>query len=150
MRLVHRVVYAVEQDIASLQFNTAIAKMMEFMNGFSALPRYPRKGLQMFTQILYPFAPHIAEEAWQALGEKESLTYLPYPKIDPKYLEDDSILYVAQVNGKLRGKWLLPKEMGQEEVVAFMKAQPPVAKYLTGQIQKVVFVPGKLINIVVT
>ncbi|MBM3197818.1 MAG: leucine--tRNA ligase [Chlamydiae bacterium] len=149
MKLVHRVVYAVSQAIESLQFNTAIAKMMECINHLYEQPRHPKKALQLFTQALYPFAPHLAEEAWEYLGGKQSLTHIPYPEVEERYLEDQVALYVVQVNGKLRGKWPFPKETGQEEIVSFILMQPQVRKYLTGEIKKVVFVPHKLVSLVV-
>ncbi len=148
LKLGHRLVYNVEKDIDAMQFNTAIAKMMEFMNAFSPLPKYPRSVLKMLTQVLYPFAPHIAEEAWEHLGEQESLTYVPFPLYDPQLLVDDTILYVVQVNGKVRGKWMLPKDKPEEELLAFIRAQPNIAKHLTGPISKVVYVPNKLLSIV--
>ncbi len=132
-----------------MQFNTAIAKMMEFINVFSALEKYPEKGLKMVIQVLYPFAPHMAEECWQILGGKESLTYTPFPQVDPKYLIDSSVTYVVQVNGKMRGSWELPKDKNQEELLEFIKNQPQIAKHLTGSIQKVIFVPNKLLNVVI-
>ncbi len=148
LKLGNRLVYNVEKDIDAMQFNTAIAKMMEFMNAFSTLPKYPRSVLKMLTQVLYPFAPHIAEEAWEHLGEQESLTYVPFPLYDPQLLVDDTILYVVQVNGKMRGKWMLPKDKPEEELLAFIRAQPNIAKHLTGPISKVVYVPNKLLSIV--
>ena len=133
-----------------MQYNTAIAKMMEFMNNMSALDVYPKKVLRMFIQALYPFAPHIAEEAWEHLGGKDTISFAPYPTIDPSYLVDDMVMYVVQVNGKLRGKWELPKDKSQEEIMQFIKDQPNIAKHVgEGVIQKVIFVPNKLINIVV-
>ncbi len=149
MKLIHRVTYAVGQDIEGLQFNTAIAKMMEFMNNFTALEKYPRKALLMFTQILSPFAPHITEEAWEHLGGEGVLSYVSYPEVDPQYLQDQTALCVVQVNGKLRGKWLFPRDQTQEEVLAFIKAQPQIRKHTVGTIRKVVYIPNKLINLVI-
>jgi len=148
LKLGHRLVHNVEKDIEAMQFNTAIAKMMEFINAFAPLSSYPRSVLKMFAQVLYPFAPHIAEEAWEHLGEKESLTYEPFPTFDPKYLIDDTVLYVVQVNGKVRGKWMLPKDKPEGELLEFIKTQPNIAKYLTGPISKVVYVPNKLLSVV--
>lgn len=150
LKLGHRLVNVVERDIQALQFNTAIAKMMEFINNFSPLPSYPKSVLKMFVQVLYPFAPHICEEAWQHLGEKESLTFIPFPKVDPLYLIDDTVTYIIQVNGKLRGRWDLPKDKSQEELLKFIQAQPQIAKHLAGKIEKVVFVPNKLMNLVIS
>ncbi|MBS0604212.1 MAG: leucine--tRNA ligase [Verrucomicrobia bacterium] len=148
LKLGHRLIHNVEKDIEAMQFNTAIAKMMEFINAFAPLPKYPKSVLMMLTQVLYPFAPHIAEEAWERLGGKESLTYTPFPVYEPQYLIDETILYVVQVNGKVRGKWMLPKDKPEEELLAFIKTQPNIAKHLTGPISKVVYVPNKLLSIV--
>ena len=116
-KLGHRLVHAVEKDIESLQFNTAIAKMMEFINDFTKLPAYPRSVIKMATQALMPFAPHLAEEIWELLGCKESLSYAPYPTVDEKYLHDATVTYVVQINGKVRGKFELPKDETQEVVL---------------------------------
>jgi leucyl-tRNA synthetase len=148
LKLTHRLVFAVEKEIEGMQFNTAIAKMMEFLNAFTPLPSYPKTGLKMLVQVLAPFAPHIAEELWEHLGGKESIAFHPFPTVDPSYLEDAMVLYVVQVNGKVRGKWLLPKDKNQEELMAFIQTQPPIAKHLIGPISKVVYVPNKLISIV--
>jgi leucyl-tRNA synthetase len=151
LKLGYRVAHYVEKDIEAMQYNTAIAKMMEFMNNISVLDSYPKKVLRMFIQALYPFAPHLAEEAWQHLGAKDTISFAPYPIIDPAYLVDDMVMYVVQVNGKLRGKWELPKDKSQEEIMQFIKDQPNIAKHVgEGNIQKVIFVPNKLINIVVS
>lgn len=148
-KLGHRLVYGVEEDIASLQFNTAIAKMMEFLNDFTKLPQYPRSVLKMAAQALAPFAPHMAEEAWHYLGEKESIAYAPFPVADQKYLQDETITYVVQINGKVRGRFELPKDQTQERVLEAAKVHPNIAKFIDGQeVQKVIFVPNKLLNIV--
>lgn len=149
LKLAHRTVAQVEKDIQAMSFNTAIARMMEFINDFHPLSVYSKEALKMVTQALYPFAPHIAEEAWQHLGGTESLTYEPFPLIDPVYLVDATAIYVVQVNGKMRGKWDLPKDKTEEEILAFIKTQPQIMKHLEGAIEKVIFVPNKLINIVI-
>lgn len=148
LRLGHRLVYNVEKDIEAMQFNTAIAKMMEFMNAFAPLAQYPKSVLRMLSQVLYPFAPHVAEEAWEHLGGTESLAYVPFPNYNPAYLIDENVLYVVQVNGKVRGKWTFPKEIKEAELLEFIKAQPEIVKHLTGPISKVITVPNKLISIV--
>ncbi|VHO02698.1 leucine--tRNA ligase [Candidatus Rhabdochlamydia sp. T3358] len=148
LKLSHRLVYQVEKEIEAMQFNTAIAKMMEFINAFSPLASYPKQALKMAVQVLYPFAPHIAEELWEYLGETKSLTYQPFPIFDPNYLIEETVLYVVQINGKVRGKWSLPKEQTKEELLSFLQKQPQIIKYLHKPITKVVFVPNKLINLV--
>ena len=82
------------------------------------------------------------------LGGKETITYAPFPSADPSYLVDETVLYVVQVNGKVRGKWMLPKDKTQEELLAFIQTQPNIAKHLTGDISKVIYVPNKLISLV--
>ena len=150
LKLGYRLVHGVTKDIEALQFNTAIAKMMEFMNEFTKLPGYPRKVVKWLAQVLMPFAPHLTEEIWEILGCRESLSYEPLPAVDPKYLEDETITYVVQVNGKLRGRFELPKNQTQEAVVAAAKENPTIAKYLENTtVAKVVFVPNKLLNFVV-
>ena len=78
-------------------FNTAIAKMMEFINDFSKLPSYPRSVLRMLAQALMPFAPHLAEEVWEMLGSKEVLAYHPWPSVEEHYLHEETAVYVVQV-----------------------------------------------------
>lgn len=150
LKLGHRLVMGVGKDIESLQFNTAIAKMMEFINDFTKLPSYPKSVIKMATQCLAPFAPHIAEEIWEFLKFSGSLSYEAFPSYDPKYLEDATVTYVVQINGKLRGRFELPKNEGQELVLEAAKKHSGIVKYLDGQmIEKVIFVPNKLLNIVV-
>ena len=150
LKLGHRLVHGVSKDIETLQFNTAIAKMMEFMNDFTKLPAYPKKVVKMVTQALMPFAPHLAEEVWQLLGCKEELTHAPYPETEARYLEDATTTYVVQVNGKLRGRFELPKDQSQEVVVDAARQHPIVSRYLAeGSLEKVIFVPNKLLNFVV-
>jgi len=149
-KLGHRLVAGVEKDFEILQFNTAIAKMMEFMNDFTRLPVYPRSVVKMATQLLMPLAPHIAEEVWQILGCSEVLSYHPFPKYDEANLIDATMTYVVQVNGKLRGRFELPKDQSKDEVMAAAQRHPAIIKLLDGQkINKVIFVPNKLLNIVV-
>lgn len=149
LKLGHRLIAGVEKDLELLQFNTAIAKMMEFMNDFTRLSVYPKNVIKMATQALTPFAPHLAEEVWQLLGCKELLASHPFPVVDEQYLYDATMTYVVQVNGKLRGRFELPKDETQEVVLAAAKQHSGIKRFLDGQeIKKVIFVPNKLLNIV--
>jgi leucyl-tRNA synthetase len=148
LKLTHRLLDAVTRDIESLQFNTAIASMMEFLNAFIPLESYPRSCLKIAIQMLYPFAPHISEELWEELGEKESVTYAPIPAVDPTYLIDDTAIYIVQVNGKLRGRFELPKDKTEAELMELVRQKPEMEKHLGGEILKTIFVPNKLLNIV--
>lgn len=150
LRLGHRLVHGVIKDIEALQFNTAIAKMMEFMNEFTKLETYPRSAVKMAAQALMPFAPHLAEEVWEMMGSKDKISYAPYPEINTAFLEDAQITYVVQVNGKVRGRFDLPRDRPQDIVMAAAKKHEGVMKYVDGkEVLKVVFVPNKLLNIVV-
>lgn len=150
LKLGHRLIHGVAKDIEALQFNTAIAKMMEFMNEFTKLKQYPRSVIRMAAQALAPFAPHLAEEVWELMGGKESsLAYLPLPVVDESYLQDSMITYVVQINGKVRGRFELPKDQNQENILESAKNHAHISKFLEGQtIDKVFFVPNKLLNIV--
>jgi leucyl-tRNA synthetase len=149
-KLGHRLIHGVGKDIESLQFNTAIAKMMEFINDFSKLESYPRSVVRLATQALSPFAPHLAEEAWRLLGGTEELSYAPWPSADPRFLTDDVVTYVVQVNGKVRGRLDMPRDRQQDEVMAAAQVDEHVCRFLDGKaLQKVIFVPNRLLNIVV-
>ena len=149
MKLAHRLLYGVTKDIENLSFNTAIAKMMEFLNAFIPLKSYPRKALLMAVQALYPFAPHFAEEAFEYLTGKQGITYEPLLPIDEKLLVDDTTTYVGQVNGKVRARFDLPKGLSKEDLLEKLKGDANAANFLEGEIVKVIFVPNKLINVVV-
>ena len=149
-RLIHKLIFKVTQDMQALQFNTVVAKMMEFVNDFSELAIYPKNALVDFVKLLSPLAPHIAEELWQMLGQKGSLADVSYPEADPRYIEDSVVTYVMQVNGKLRARLDLPKDETEEKLVNLAKNHPNVARFLDGvMIKKVIFVPNKLLNFVI-
>ena len=149
-KMIHRLVKEVGGDLEELSFNTAIAKMMEFINQFSRLDRYPRSVLCKLVQLIYPFAPHFGEECWQLLGQKEStVSYVPFPEYDESCLQDEEVTVVIQVMGKLRGKGTFKAGTSKEEIVAFAKREPNVKKYLEGEIIKEIYVPDKLLNLVV-
>jgi len=150
LKLGHRLVYGVARDIESLQFNTAIAKMMEFLNDLTKLSLYPRRVVKMAVQVLAPFAPHLAEEIWESLGCEEVLSEAPFPIAEEKYLYDEIMTYVVQINGKLRGRLELPKDQSKEEVLKAARSLSHVASFLQGkEIDKVIFVPNKLLNLVI-
>ncbi|MCH9626008.1 MAG: Leucine--tRNA ligase [Chlamydiales bacterium] len=147
--LAHKLVKGVTEDIEKLLFNTAIAKMMEFVNDFTKLDKYPKEAVKMAVQALAPFAPHMAEELWVFLGEQSSVSHASWPKALEKYLIEESVTYVVQVNGKVRARYTLPKGLSQEELVEKAHADTQLSKYLVGEIKKVIFVPNKLLNLVV-
>jgi leucyl-tRNA synthetase len=150
LKLGHRLVHHVKQDLETMSFNTAIAKMMEFMNEFSPLEKYPRQVLLMAVKALHPFAPHIAEECHELLGETPSLSQKPFPEVDARYLIEEAVTYVVQVNGKVRGRLDLDQDLEKEVVISQAKNLDNVRKHLEGKkILKEIFLPKKLLNIVI-
>ncbi len=150
LRKLHQTIQKVTADLDSMSFNTAIAAMMEFSNHLTKLSVRPRSALQTLVLLLSPFAPHLAEELWHALGHSQSLAYEPWPKYDPALTKADTIEVPVQVNGKLRGKVTVPADSDQAALQATALADERIRALTEGkQIRKVIVVPGKLVNIVV-
>jgi leucyl-tRNA synthetase len=149
-RVLHRTIKAVTDDIAKLSFNTAIARMMEFTNHFTKQDRRPRTVMEQFVLLLSPFAPHIAEELWQALGHRKSLAYETWPRYDADLLVETMHELPAQVNGKVRGRITVPKDADNGVILEMARRDPKVAEYLRGRKEiRAVVIPGRLVNFVV-
>ncbi|XDD46757.1 leucine--tRNA ligase [Leptospira sp. WS39.C2] len=150
LKTLHRTIKKVKDDIDSFSFNTAVSQMMIFINEFTSNPRKPKKVLEPFVLALSPFAPHLAEELWAKLGYKDSLAFHPYPKWEEKYLVDANITIVVQVNGKMRGEFLAPREIEEKEALTLAKGVEKAKAFWVGkEIKKEIYVKGKLVNIVV-
>jgi leucyl-tRNA synthetase len=149
LREIHRTIDKVTRDIQALSFNTAIARMMEFVNFCTPLERRPRAILEPFVALLAPFAPHIAEELWEILGRPAPASLAPWPAVDSRWLRDDTVEIPVQVQGKLRGRVVVPADADAEAMKAAAAADPRIAELLAGrEIVKVVAVPGRLVNFV--
>ncbi|HPU98108.1 MAG TPA: leucine--tRNA ligase, partial [Candidatus Hydrogenedentes bacterium] len=149
-REIHRVVKSVTQDIENLSFNTAIARMMEFVNLALKTEAVGRDAAEKFVLVLSPFAPHLAEELWERLGHAGTLAYEPWPAWDESLLEEDTVEIPVQVQGKLRGKVVVPKDASPEAIIAAAKADPKIQPHLENrQVLKEIYVPGKMVNFVV-
>ncbi len=149
-RLLHQTIRKVTEDLDGLGFNTAIAQMMVFVNELTPLQRRSRQLLEPFVLLLAPFAPHLAEELWQRLGHRESLTREPWPAWDPAQVLEDRVTIAVQVNGKLRATLELPRDAGQDATQVAALADERVRKYIDGaELRKVIFVKNKLMNLVV-
>ena len=146
LRVLHRTIKAVTEDIAKLSLNTPIARMMEFTNFFTKQERRPRACMEPFVQLLAPFAPHMAEELWQMLGHAETLTYEPWPTFDESLIAESTVELAVQVNGKVRGKINVATDADNGTILAAAKAEPKVAEQLAGKtiVQEKV-VPGRLV-----
>ena len=137
-------------DLEALRFNTAISRLMEFINVFTAQEVRPKSAMETFTLLLAPMAPHIAEELWQILGHEKTLAYEPWPDYDPALLKDDEVEIPVQVNGKLRGRVVVPAEARRAADRDDRARRSKIAVLLEGKtVRKVVVVPGKLVNFVV-
>jgi leucyl-tRNA synthetase len=149
LRELHRTIDKVTRDIQSLSFNTAIARMMEFVNFCTPLERRPRAILEPFVTILSPFAPHLAEELWEILGRPAPVSLAPWPVADERWLKDDTVEIPVQIQGKLRSRVVVPAGADAAALQAAAAADPRVAEQLAGRrIVKVVAVPGRMVNFV--
>ncbi len=150
LRALHQTIAGVTEDIDGLRFNTAIAKMMEFVNAAYKWDAVPKAVWEPFVLLLAPFAPHLGEELWRRLGHADSLTYAPWPEADERYLQEDEAEIAVQVNGKLRATVTVPADAQKDAVLEAARAEDNVARYLAeGTVRKEIVVPGRLVNFVV-
>jgi leucyl-tRNA synthetase len=150
LRVLHRTIQKVTEDTEALRFNTAISAMMEFVNHVTKLDPRPRQVLDPFVLLLAPYAPHIGEELWRALGHTGTLAYESWPKFDPALTKEDEIEIPVQVNGKLKSRLKVPAEVSDAELEAAARADSAVQAAIAGKTIKMVkVVPKKLVNIVV-
>jgi leucyl-tRNA synthetase len=133
-----------------LRFNTAISQMMVFVNELTQCEVRPRSVLETFVLLLGPYAPHLAEELWSRLSHQETLAYEAWPAVDPAYLVQDLITVVVQVNGKVRDQLEVSADASEEEVKEAALASAKVQQWTEGkQVVKTIYVPGKLVSVVV-
>jgi leucyl-tRNA synthetase len=148
-RKLHQTIQKVTEDLDGMRFNTAIAAMMEFSNHLTKLEVRPRSVLEPFVLILSPFAPHLAEELWQALGHKQTLAYEAWPKFDPNLTRADEIEVPVQINGKVRSKLTVPADVSDEALREAALQDARVKESIAGKtVRKVIVVPRKLVNVV--
>ncbi|MFH1173430.1 MAG: class I tRNA ligase family protein, partial [bacterium] len=146
-RYLHKTIKKVSEDIETMDFNTAISQMMIFVNQVKAISQ---ESLAKFLLLLAPFAPHLAEEMWQKLGNQPSIFKSGWPKYDPKLIQDETITLVVQVNSKVRDNLSVPADISEAEAKKLALASAKVQKHLAGQEpKKIIFVKGKLMNIVI-
>ncbi|MDF7667298.1 leucine--tRNA ligase [Orbaceae bacterium ESL0727] len=157
-RELHKTIAKVTDDIGRRQtFNTAIAAIMEFMNRLQKAPQETeqdrallQEALDAVVRLLYPMMPHACFMMWQALGHEETIDNTTWPIADTAAMVEDEKLIVVQVNGKVRGKFTVPADVDQDFVVQRAQQEENIQKYLTDvTIRKVIYVPGKLLNLVV-
>ena len=142
----HKMIKKVTEDIEQMKFNTAVAAMMTFINEVYANGSITKDELFVFIKLLSPFAPHICEELWEQLGGEGLVASSAWPEYDAAKTVDQTIEIAVQINGKLRATVMIDKDETKENAIA--KGKEAVADKLTGNIIKEIYVPGKIVNIV--
>ncbi len=148
-RKLQQTIRKVGEDIPRLSFNTAIAAMMEYVNVLRRGERTPQRAeVEPLVQLIAPFAPHVAEELWERMGHVASVFDSSWPAFDARLAAEDTMDLPVQVRGKTRGTVRVPRDIAQADAYAAAMATPAIAKFVTGEPTKIVFVPGRLLNIV--
>ena len=150
LKALHKLIGKVRSDIEAFSFNTAVSAFMIAVNELTDLKCTKREILEQLVILLSPFAPHVTEELWEALGHKESITYAAFPEYVEAYTVENNCTYAVSFNGKTRFTVELPLDMSREDVDAHVRGLEQTSKYVgEGNIVKVIVVPGKIVNIVV-
>ena len=148
-RLLHQTIRKVTSDLESLRLNTAISQLMIFTNEASARKRISREAMSCVARLLAPLAPHVTEEMWLRLGGDRLVLDAPWPKFDPEKCIEEQVTFVVQVNGKLRARLSLPRDLSEDQVRELAFNDKIVSRWLEkGRIRRCIFVPNKLLNIV--
>ena len=150
LRVLHRTIHEVTHMTDDLRLNTAISQMMVFVNEMTPREVRPRRVLETFVLLLAPYAPHLAEELWQLLGHAHTLAFEAWPEADPRYLAQEMVTVVVQVNGKLRDSFEVPVDAEADAVKRAAAGREKLQPHLASKnVVKTVYVPGKLVNFVV-
>ena len=148
-KVYNQTVKKVTEDFDTLSFNTAISQLMVFINECYKTNEVYKPHIEGFVKMLSPIAPHIGEELWDRLGHENTITYQPWPTFDESLLVDDEVEIVVQVNGKVRAKINIPKDLSKEEMQDLALSNDNVKMSIEGkEVKKVIAVPQKLVNIV--
>ncbi len=149
LRVLHKAIKKVTNDIEALRFNTAISTLMITVNEIEKVPTLTREDFETLLKLLAPFAPHVADELWSNLGNKKSVHISSWPVFDPKTAEDSTTTIGVQVNGKVRATLKIGLEISENEIKTQVQALPEVKKWLTGkEVKKIIVIKGKIISIV--
>ncbi|GAB2224687.1 hypothetical protein Drorol1_Dr00005453 [Drosera rotundifolia] len=149
LRTLHRCIQKVTEEIEGTRFNTGISAMMEFINAAYKWDRHPRSVIEAFVLLLSPYAPHISEELWFRLRHTTSLAYEPFPKANPSYLKDSTVVLPVQINGKTRGTIQIDAACTEEEAFRLACVDEKLSKYFDGKtVKKKIYVTGKILNVI--
>lgn len=150
LKVLHKAIKKVSGDIERLSFNTAVSALMVAVNDLNPLKARNREIVEPLLKLLSPFAPHLCEELWHALGHESAIVLEAYPEADEQYLKENEFEYPVSVNGKLRDKVKLSLELSKDEVTAAVLARDSIQKWTEGkEPRKVIVVPGRIVNVVV-
>jgi len=149
LKTLHKTIKKVTEDIENFSFNTSVSTFMICVNELAAQQCVSQEILEALAILVSPYAPHIAEELWEAMGHEESISTAPFPVFNPAYLVESEKEYPVSFNGKMRFKLTLPMDMSKQEIEAAVMAHEKTLQQLDGRApKKVIVVPGKIINIV--
>jgi len=149
-RRLHQAIQSVTEDIRELGYNTAIAALMEYMSSIQQRDELYTEEVQGLLLLLAPFAPHIAEELWERIGRPYSIHQQEWPPVDAAMLKRATETIAIQINGRTRATVELPTDAGQEEAVEAARQVETIQRYLNSSaIQRVVYVRGRIINLVI-
>ena len=150
LKILHKTIKKVTEDIEKHSFNTVISTFMIAVNEWNKLPEISLKTMEIFTVLLSPFAPHISEEFWTKFGHEGTVSLAPWPIFDPSFFEESSYEYPISFNGKMRYKLGLSLSLTKEEVEMEVLKNEKTKKLLAEkEVKRVIVVPGKIVNIVV-
>ncbi len=149
LKSLHQTIKKVTEDIDNMRFNTAISAMMIFLNTATKKGKVTRDTASKYVRILSPFAPHLGEELWETLGNRNTLAYESWPVAEEKYLKSDTFECPVTVNGKKRFEMTLPVGLPKEEVISIVVNDERAKKWIGTATPKVIVVPDRIVNIVV-
>ncbi|TQE43896.1 leucine--tRNA ligase [Corynebacterium phoceense] len=152
LKQLHRTIAGVRDDYENLRLNTVVAKLIEYVNYLTKTYKAsaPRAAVEPIAQLVSPIAPHIAEELWKRFGHEGTITYVDFPTFDEKYLVDDEVEVPVQINGKVKARITVAADAAQDDVVATALADSKIASLVEGKnIVKQIYVPGRMVNLVV-
>ena len=150
LRLLHKTIKKVSDDMGRMSFNTAIAALIEMNNALVSSEEIPRDLAEPFVLMLSPLAPHISEELWMRMGHENSLVYEPWPEVVEEYLKEDQMQLPVQINGKTRASIQVPADASKETILETAKNHETVARFINGgEIKREIYVPGRIVNLVV-
>ncbi len=150
LKILHKTIKKVREDIERISLNTVVSSYMVCVNKLTDLKCNKRKILEPLSILISPYAPHAAEELWDKLGHKNSIAYLPFPEYEEEFIREDTFIYPVSFNGKLRFKLELPLDISKEDAEKAVLEAEAAQKWIEDKKpKKIIFVPKKIINVVI-